>query len=86
MLFFDQYCHLDSLHESLVPHQKHHEAIGYSQEILGSFSTDQIAALPLPRFAPFFMGFCRRYIETKDAMAAMRAEALVDGMNLDEEW
>ena len=86
LLFSDQYCHLDPLHKSLVPHQGHHEATVYSQEILDSFSANQVATLPFPRFAPFFTGLCRTYIETKDAMAAIAAEALVDGMNLDEEW
>ncbi|KKZ65773.1 hypothetical protein EMCG_08422 [[Emmonsia] crescens] len=45
-----------------------------------------IAALPLPRFVPLFMGFCRTYIETQEVTAAIAAELLVDGMNLDGEW
>ncbi|KAK2797611.1 hypothetical protein FQN50_009124 [Emmonsiellopsis sp. PD_5] len=86
VLFTDQYCHLDPLHEHVVSHQEHQDAKEYSQEILDSVSADQIAALPLPRFAPLFLGFCRTYIETQEVTAAIAAELLVDGMNIDGEW
>lgn len=86
VLFSDQHCNLDPLTKNIVLHQDHYKAIGYSQEILDCFSPDQITTLPLPQFAPLFMGFCRTYIETKEVTAAMAAEALVDGTNLDEEW
>ncbi|KAL2365200.1 hypothetical protein RJZ56_001818 [Blastomyces dermatitidis] len=57
-----------------------------NRELLDSFSPDKIATLPFPRFTPLFRGFCRSYIETQEATAAMAAECLVDGMNINEEW
>lgn len=86
VLFTDQYCHLDPLQKHMISHQEHQDAKVYSREILDSVSADQIAALPLPRFVPLFMGFCRTYIETQEVTAAIAAELLVDGMNLDGEW
>ncbi|PGH07428.1 hypothetical protein GX51_01727 [Blastomyces parvus] len=86
VLFTDQHCHLDPLHEHVVSHQEHQDAKEYSPKILDSVSADQLATLPLPRFVPLFMGFCRTYIETQEVTAAIAAELLVDGMNLDEEW
>lgn len=86
VLFTDRYCQLDPLPTHIISHEEHQTAMGYSKEILDSVSIDQIAALPLPRFAPLFMGFCRTYIETQEITAAIAAELLVDGMNLDGEW
>lgn len=86
VLFTDKYYHLDPLREHIVPGEEHQNAGEYSREILDSVSADQIVALPLPQFAPFFKGLCRKYIETQEVTAAIAAELLVDGMNLDEEW
>ena len=86
VLFSDQSCHLDPLSKNLISRQECHESIGYSKEILDSFSAAQIAMLPFPRFTPFLVGCCRTYVETKEPTAAIAAEGLVDGMNIDEEW
>ncbi|KAK2762722.1 hypothetical protein FQN54_000896 [Arachnomyces sp. PD_36] len=87
VLFTDVYCHLNPLEEHIITPQEHQRRKEcYSKEILDSFSADQIATLPLPRFASFFTGFCRTYIETLEVTAAIAAELLVDGMNIDEIW
>lgn len=86
VLFTDKYHHLDPLSEHIVSREEHQNAGEYSREILDSVSADQIAALPLPQFTPFFKGLCRKYIETQEATAAIAAELLVDGMDLSKEW
>lgn len=86
VLFSDRYCHLNPLDQNIVSRQEQQAAEAYSHEILDSMSADQIAAMPFPRFEPFFFGFCRTYTETTEVTAAMAAEILVDGMNLEEEW
>jgi hypothetical protein len=39
----------------------------------------------MPRLAPFFEGFCRKFCDTRDDFSAIAAEQLVDGMNLDKD-
>lgn len=88
ILFTDDYCHLAPLPKHVVPGDEHQEATewSYSNQILDCGSAEQIAALPLPQFGPFFRGLCRKYIETQEVTAAISAELLVDGMDIDEEW
>ncbi|EQL37431.1 hypothetical protein BDFG_01040 [Blastomyces dermatitidis ATCC 26199] len=77
---------LDPLQKCVIYQKEHQHTREYSRELLDSFSPDEIATLPFPRFTPLFRGFCRSYIETQEATAAMTAECLVDGMNINEEW
>lgn len=86
ILFSDRHCHLDPLQENIIPRVEHLGTTIYSKEILDTFTADQIAYLPFPRFAPFFLGYVRTYTETSEATAAIAAELLVDGMNLDNQW
>jgi len=39
----------------------------------------------MPRLAPLFEGFYRKFCNTRDDLSAIAAEQLVDGMNLDED-
>jgi hypothetical protein len=86
VLFTDKHCHLDPLQQHIVFQGEIQNAAGYSREIIDSISPDQIASLPFPRLAPFFKGFCSTYIATQEGTAAIAAELLVDGMDVDEEW
>lgn len=86
VLFTDKYCHLDPLRKNVVSCNGHRKPARYSQEILDSLLPDQVALLPFPRFDPFFKGLCRTYIATLEVTAAIAAELLVDGMDIDEDW
>ncbi|KAL2368935.1 hypothetical protein BDBG_06425 [Blastomyces gilchristii SLH14081] len=87
VLFTDEYCGLNPLQQNLVSKQEHEGARDYySKEILDCFCAGQLATLPLPRFAPFFIGFCRSYVKKQETTSAIAAEMLVDGMDLKEEW
>ncbi|EEH39148.1 hypothetical protein PAAG_01610 [Paracoccidioides lutzii Pb01] len=87
VLFTDAYYHLNQLEQNIIPPQEHKgRQEYYSKEILDSVAADQVATLPLPRFAPFFTGFCRMYIKKQEATAAIAAEMLVDGLDIDEAW
>ncbi|KKZ61107.1 hypothetical protein EMCG_04305 [[Emmonsia] crescens] len=85
-IFTDKHCHLDPLQKCVVYQREHQHTGEYSRELLDSFSPEEIATLPFPRFTPLLRGFCRTYVETQEATAAMAAECLVDGMNINEEW
>ncbi|OJD19293.1 hypothetical protein AJ78_00742 [Emergomyces pasteurianus Ep9510] len=85
-IFTDKHCHLDPLPKCVVYQTEHQYAGEYSRELLDSFSPDEIATLPFPRFTPLFKGFCRTYVKTREDTAAMAAECLVDGKNINEEW
>jgi hypothetical protein len=86
VLFTDTYFHLEPLRKHVVFRDEHQYMAEYSQEVLDSISADQVAALPFPRFEPFFKGLCRTYTKTLEVTAAIAAEFLVDGMDIDEEW
>ncbi len=45
-----------------------------------------MAALPLPRLAPFLAGLATKFLLTNDDKSMIAVEQLVDGMNLDESW
>lgn len=87
VLFTDKYCYINPVKKYVisqndqVPTKRE-----YSGQILDALSPKQIAALPWPRFTPFFKGLCRMYTETQEITAAIAAEFLVDGMNIDDEW
>lgn len=85
VLFTDVYCHLEPLDEHIIsPPEHQHRKRYYSKEVLDSLSADQIGTLPFPQFAPFFRGLCSTYVETQEVTAAIAAELLIDGMNVDE--
>jgi len=56
----------------------------YSQQILDLIPTNEVGLVPLPKLAPLFRGLCWRYCKIKDPAFAMAAEALIDGVDLDE--
>ncbi|EEQ29707.1 uncharacterized protein MCYG_02526 [Microsporum canis CBS 113480] len=87
VLFTDQYYGLNPLQKNIISRKEHQEFQGsYSKEILDSMSADQIATLPLPRFAPLFIGLCSTYVKTREVTAAIAAEMFVDGMDIDKDW
>ncbi|KAG6001468.1 hypothetical protein E4U21_004300 [Claviceps maximensis] len=49
-------------------------------------SRDEMTSLPFPRLAPLLRGVARRWLDTKDDVAKIAVEQLVDGMDLDEAW
>ncbi|RDA94663.1 hypothetical protein CP533_2412 [Ophiocordyceps camponoti-saundersi (nom. inval.)] len=53
---------------------------------LAHLNRQDIAGLPLPRLAPFLKGLAHRYLASRDDMALIAVEQLVDGMNLDQDW
>ncbi|EEH17347.2 hypothetical protein PABG_07508 [Paracoccidioides brasiliensis Pb03] len=55
-----------------------------SKEVFNSLSADQVAILPFPPLEPFFTSLCRPYIKKQEVIAAIAAEMLVDGMDMDE--
>jgi hypothetical protein len=58
----------------------------YSSQIMDLISLDEVGNLPIPRLPSLFTGLCWRYLESKDDVAMIAAEQLVDGMDLDSEW
>ncbi|WEW54790.1 hypothetical protein PRK78_000215 [Emydomyces testavorans] len=86
VLFPDTHFYLDPLAASVIPRQNGLSLHTYSPEIGDFISPSDILSLPLPRLGPFFSGFCRRYCRSGDLMAAIAAEQLADGMDLDEDW
>ena len=86
-MFTDRYYRLSPLEQNIISPEEHYEFQGtYSKELLDTVPAHQIATLPLPRFAPLFRGLCTIYIETREVTAAIAAEMLVDGMDIDEHW
>ncbi|DAA78171.1 TPA_exp: Uncharacterized protein A8136_5874 [Trichophyton benhamiae CBS 112371] len=87
VLFTDRYYRLSPLEQNIISPEEHDEFQGtYSKELLDTVPAHQIATLPLPRFAPLLRGLCTIYIETREVTAAIAAEMLVDGMDIDEHW
>ncbi|GAB0139215.1 hypothetical protein EsDP_00007428, partial [Epichloe bromicola] len=60
------------------------QTIHISKEI--QLNRDDIANLHLPRLAALLKGLARRYLDTRDDVAMIAVEQLVDGMNIDEVW
>jgi hypothetical protein len=86
ILFPDTYFGLDPLNWSIISHDKGPYVATYSRQVLDLVPNDEIKYLPIPRLAPFFIGLCRRFLESNDGMARIAVEQLVDGMDLDEQW
>ncbi|RWQ97930.1 hypothetical protein C8Q69DRAFT_457207 [Paecilomyces variotii] len=85
VLFPDTYFFLCPVSHNIVSYEGIPHIV-YSHEILDLVPTDEVQQLPMPYLAPFFVGLCRRFLESRDVMARIAAEQLVDGMRLDEEW
>ncbi|KAG5979699.1 hypothetical protein E4U55_004856 [Claviceps digitariae] len=49
-------------------------------------SQSDLASLPFPRLAPLLKGVARRWLDSKDDIAMIAVEQLVDGMDIDEAW
>ncbi|KAG6011313.1 hypothetical protein E4U43_008400 [Claviceps pusilla] len=68
----------------LLPIEKGEQMLYTSKEL--RLSQDDMAILPFPRLAPLLKGVARRWLDTKDDIAMIAVEQLVDGMDLDEAW
>ncbi|KID83977.1 ser/Thr protein phosphatase [Metarhizium guizhouense ARSEF 977] len=58
--------------------------IYFSKEM--QLNREDITNLHLPRLAPLLKGLARRFLDTKDDVAMIAVEQLVDGMDIDEAW
>jgi len=58
----------------------------YSSQILDLIPPTEVGSIPIPRLPSLFAGLCWRYLESKDDVAMIAAEQLVDGMDLDDSW
>ncbi|EGX95924.1 hypothetical protein CCM_00578 [Cordyceps militaris CM01] len=56
-----------------------------SKEMDG-FNAEEMAAMTLPRLAPYLRGQAAKFLSTRDDMAMIAVEELIDGMDLDEGW
>ena len=86
VLFSDKGLHLDPLSDNTLCSEDHQHSSEYSREIFDLLSIDEVVKFPFPRFVPFFAGLCEMYVDAREVMAMIAAEALVDSMNLDEKW
>ncbi|KAG8425865.1 hypothetical protein J3459_008656 [Metarhizium acridum] len=73
----------DSIEDVLVPPMSEGN-IHISKEI--ELNREDITNLHLPRLAPLLKGLATRFLDTKDDVAMIGVEQLVDGMDLDEAW
>ena len=71
---------------NIIPQSFHRRNSEYSSELLDLIPGDRISFLPLPFLGPLLSDYCRKYMLSKDDMAAIAVEGLVDGMNLDHSW
>ena len=86
VLFPDQQLGLEPLQKTIISTSKHSQHAAYSQHILDIIPAETLVSIPMPSLIPFFRGLCKNYCETKEAVYAIAAEQLVDGMDLDEAW
>ncbi|ATY65726.1 ser Thr phosphatase [Cordyceps militaris] len=56
-----------------------------SKEMDG-FNAEEMAAMTLPRLAPYLRGQAAKFLSTRDDVAMIAVEELIDGMDLDEGW
>lgn len=85
VIFPDTHFYLAPLHSSIVSYKKMLSP-PCSHEIQDLVAADEIRQLPMPRLPPYFIGLCRRFLESNDDIARIAVEQLVDGMHLDDEW
>lgn len=84
VLFNSAFFGFDAVEDVVVAPTDEEQAVHISKEL--EMNRKDIASLKLPRLAAFLKGLARRYIDTKDDVAMIAVEQLVDGMNLDEVW
>lgn len=84
MIFTATFFGLDPIEEIRIPPLAD-QNIYVSKEI-SDWGQDGIVNLPLPRLPPLLRGLAKRFLDTRDDMAMIAVEQLVDGMNLDEAW
>lgn len=86
LIFSDTFFGFESIEDVriLLPVEKDEQKLCTSKEL--PLSQDDIASLPFPRLAPLLRGVARRWLDTKDDIAMIAVEQLVDGMDLDEAW
>lgn len=83
VIFTAAFFGFDSIKNILIP-PIHERNIHISKEI--QLNRDDITDLHFPRLAPLLKGLARRFLDTRDDVAMIAVEQLVDGMNLDEAW
>ena len=71
---------------NIIPRSLHQSSSEYSSELLDLIPEDRISSLPLPFLGPLLSDYCQKYLMSKDDMAAIAVEGLVDGMDLDDAW
>lgn len=84
VIYPDSFHGLDLLEETFFQPACDHK-VHISKE-MSHLNRQDIASLHLPRLAPFLKGLARRFLVSKDDMAMIAVEQLVDGMNLDQDW
>ncbi|KAG6039842.1 hypothetical protein E4U41_002020 [Claviceps citrina] len=85
LIFTDAFFGFESIEDVLVPPIPHGEQVGNISKEMKE-NRDDITSLRFPRLAPLLKGVARRYLDTRDDIAMIAVEQLVDGMNLDESW
>ncbi|KAF2759374.1 hypothetical protein EJ05DRAFT_344187 [Pseudovirgaria hyperparasitica] len=78
--------HLAPLEKHIISQESKLSNPTYSSQLLDMISTDDINSLPLPKLSSLFSGLCQRYVQTKDDVAMIAAEQLVDGTDMNEMW
>lgn len=68
----------------IPPTVKGEQNLYISKEI--RLNQDDIPSLHFPRLGPLLKGLATRFLDTRDDVAMMAVEQLVDGMDLDEAW
>ena len=86
VLFPDQQLGLEPLQKTTISTSKHSQHVAYSLHRLDTIPAEALVSIPVPSLIPFFRGLCKNYCETKEAVYAIAAEQLADGMDLDEAW
>lgn len=85
IIFPDSHFGIAPLRQSSVPSDER-ASTACSTQILGLVPQCEIQDIPVPRLSHLFTGLCLRFFESRDVMARIAVEQLVDGMDLDDEW
>lgn len=85
VLFPDIQIGTAGLLDNVIPPSLHQYDSEYSLE-LDDVPSGRIPSLPFPVLGPLLTRYCLSYVASKDVMAAMAIDGLIDGMDLDEQW
>lgn len=86
VLFSDTRCGLDPLLQNILDCKTVPPEPICSAQIMDFIPAYELWHIPLPRLPPLFGGLCQRFLDTRDDIAMIAAEQLVDGMDLDDGW